>query len=572
MIDQVDEARRRTFFVVSAALLLLHVGLAWMMRVPGMLASDDGASYLALAAALRQFSYAELWTVGHPMHAMYPPGFPALLALLGASGPSDVTRALVGNIAASALGLALATVLVRRAAPHLALPMLLICAPNPQLLFLSGRVLSEPLFMALIMTALLVLAAGRRDGKAAAMAIVAAVAAALTRSIGVALIAVVLLEFVLSRRWRSAALSAIVAVATAGAWLGWTVIAPRQSAGSSYIADAVYAPPVTDAPPPTSSGSDAANPVDRVAPAVVPESAPSLPGLVVRRIRTNLPVYLAQSSASAFSLPMIPRSYVDNAAWLALLLPATVIGFTLLVRSPQRATALFLAAYGSVLLVWPYVMDRFLAPVLPLLALLVLLGVERLAAHWTSDRTARAATWALAAVIASSALWSDAKRLGAIAGCERHAASLRSAACVSQPQRDFFSGVALADRLTPADEPILTAREPAVYLLSGRLSVRQSDAMARRDPDSLVAFLRRSGVRTVLLSRLYFAEWGLAPALEARCRKYDVLARAGARTVILRLRKETAAPAVDGSACRAIAAWAAGDWVREVHDPKIEAW
>ena len=77
----------------AGVLLTVHAILAWMHRVPGLTTEHDDAWYLVLARALRQFSYAELPIVGTPPHAMYPPGYPALLALFGATGPESVSLA-----------------------------------------------------------------------------------------------------------------------------------------------------------------------------------------------------------------------------------------------------------------------------------------------------------------------------------------------------------------------------------------------------------------------------------------------------------------------------------------------
>ena len=548
--------------VAVLALLALHAALAWAMRVPGLTLGGDDAAYLALARALRALSYTELWTQGTPVHAMYPPGYPALLAALGAVGPEGVERAVAANIALSVLALGGAALLAARITPWLAVPLLLVCAPNPMLVGIAGRVFSEPLFTALVVGALVLLTASTRRPYAPVVAGALVLAGALTRSIGVALLLAVLIEWGLARRWRSVAVLSACAGLLVGSWFLWTARAPRLSAGSSYVADAMY-----DASAPrVAIGQGAAKP-----------SAASrfpLAPVLAKRIVTNVPNYLARTIPAALQQPTRAGTLVDNVLGLALLLIAGACGVVSLARR-QRLLLLSLATYFGVLLCWPYNTTRFVAPVLPLVVLVALAGLRWLGARLGSSRVAWGVIWAVSGVLALSAMQSHRHRLAALSSCERRGDAIITPGCATAVQRDYFAAIAAADSLAPDSSPILTAKEATAFVRSGRRTVRQSEALERTDPDAFVRFLRARGVQVIVLSRVHYAQWGLAPMLQARCHEFDALATYGAHTALLRLPPEQARRPTSnrlGDACGTVRAWATGDWDAEVNRTRFTLW
>src|SRR5262245_59531221 len=74
----------RPWLVVAATMVMLHLVLAWLRRAPSLTTMNDDAYYILLARALRAFEYRELFIVGSPIHAQYPPAYPAVLALISA--------------------------------------------------------------------------------------------------------------------------------------------------------------------------------------------------------------------------------------------------------------------------------------------------------------------------------------------------------------------------------------------------------------------------------------------------------------------------------------------------------
>ena len=72
----------RWHLVVVAGLLLAHASLAWFNRTLTVGSLHDEGAYIMLARSLRSFQYRDVYLLGAPVHAQYPPGFPAMLALV----------------------------------------------------------------------------------------------------------------------------------------------------------------------------------------------------------------------------------------------------------------------------------------------------------------------------------------------------------------------------------------------------------------------------------------------------------------------------------------------------------
>ena len=69
--------------LAAAALVLLHAVLCWLARPAGILTGQDDVEYLVLGQALREGSYHLLFRVDAQLHAQYPPGYPAMIAVWG---------------------------------------------------------------------------------------------------------------------------------------------------------------------------------------------------------------------------------------------------------------------------------------------------------------------------------------------------------------------------------------------------------------------------------------------------------------------------------------------------------
>ena len=224
--------------VLVASVIVAHALIAWQVRARGVFTAGDDAAYLLLGRALRAFSYREVQFIGEPVAARFPPGYPAVLAFLGAFGERLGVIAAVG-IAFSASGLiALFDVIRRRWSAHLALLITAVVAVNPAIVANASAVASEGMFTAATLWALW--AADRTDhGERRGLAAGAsAIIAAMTRSAGVTVPVALGLHWLIRRRYRALTILALTSALTVGVWLAWTTFAPRREVRRSYIDDA----------------------------------------------------------------------------------------------------------------------------------------------------------------------------------------------------------------------------------------------------------------------------------------------------------------------------------------------
>ncbi|MBK8060961.1 MAG: glycosyltransferase family 39 protein [Gemmatimonadetes bacterium] len=228
--------------LVVALILGGFATVAWVTRTPGVTHSNDDALYMLLGDQLTHFSYRELFKVGAPRHGQYPPLWPALLGLTQfVTGGSETARFLL--VTALMTGaLALFFDLARRLLPlRLAVLVLAAAACNPFTILSAGRVMSEAAFLFWTILCLWALQRARASGddrRFLLLAALAALAAALTRTIGLTLLAGVVGAWLLQRRWRSAALLATLTGVLVGGWLAWTLFNHEGVVGRSYVADA----------------------------------------------------------------------------------------------------------------------------------------------------------------------------------------------------------------------------------------------------------------------------------------------------------------------------------------------
>ena len=140
-----------------AAILAIHIGMVWWLRVPSMTTGNDQAWYMLLARSLTHFSYDNLQFVEVTPHTKFPPVYPALLALFGVTSFDRFDIGIAANALLSATALGLTYGIVRRTSRVLALFVVAVCSVNPLLVSVAGSLLSEPLFMALSALALFAL-------------------------------------------------------------------------------------------------------------------------------------------------------------------------------------------------------------------------------------------------------------------------------------------------------------------------------------------------------------------------------------------------------------------------------
>ena len=238
-------------WLIGAA--VLAVGLLLVDRLPVGTVHDD-AMYVILAKALATGrGYHWIHIPGAPPATHFPPGYPAVLALLWKAFPVfpqntiafkilnaiflAAAAAGLGRFATSRLGFRPWTAFIVAVAGALAIPAVMI----------STLVLSEPMFLALLIPLLLVAerVAHPREGDEArpieiAALGVAAGALTLVRSHGIALVAGLGLVLFLRRRWRDLVTFGAAACVTMLPWQLWVasheghVPAPMRGNYESY--------------------------------------------------------------------------------------------------------------------------------------------------------------------------------------------------------------------------------------------------------------------------------------------------------------------------------------------------
>jgi hypothetical protein len=446
---------------------------------------DDGV-YLILGKALATGEgYRYLNLPGHPAATHYPPGYPALLALLWLVAPSFPGNVVVFKLANALLLSAAAAGLFVFARRQLELTTaaaaaatLLGCLTVP-VLAVAGVLFSEPLFFLMLALALPACERAVREERPRGVVVAALLAAGATlvRSLGLPLVGALVAVLLLRRRVRHAALAAAVAGALLLPWQLWTAAhaaeLPRTVAGSYGSYTATLAATVR---------AEGAAFVARVA------------RHNARDILRPIGAVFAPGAGSGV------RAAVLFAALLVLGAGAALLAR----RSP--VTAIFLLGYTVIVIAWPYAPDRFLWGVWPLLMLTIALvadaGVRGLIA-WRAAPLGSISTHA-ALAIAAAVLVVGLVRYNARGYREQWWEVAQRAVA-----RRLLPLVDWAEKSTKPDDVIASDGDPLVHLYTGRHvvpSARWAVEAYPGAPDSAsrVADLRELlatyGVRYLLLS------------------------------------------------------------------------
>jgi MFS family permease len=400
---------------------------------------------------------------------------------------------------------------------------------------------SEPLFMAAVMLGLWALRPSA-EARHRWIAITAIIAAALTRSAGVSLVAGMLVHFLIAREWKNGLILVLISALTIFPWIGWTVLAPKKILGRSYIADALVTLP----------GDAGSEPAADTTPSIesgAPSRAIVFARAIARRVGENTPTYLTRTLPTVLAIPTVKRTPVDNAAWLLAMLVALVTGVVAAMRR-WRAAVLTLAAYAALLLIWPYVVGRFVTPLLPVLVALVLLGAWRIGARLT-PRIAIAPALVLSAVMLVGSVRSVSAMVRRAADCQTPAMN-SGLPCDSEVQRYRTVTGSLAQTLPP-DAHVFTTKEGTFYYLTGRRVVSVYPAMGM-EPEEFADYLRQSETTFIFMPHLKSDEWVLGPALAANCMELTDAGTGDDELLLLFARPPGAA---ESNACAAVERWRA---------------
>lgn len=407
----------------------------------------DDAQYLVLAKALATGQgYRFINLPGAPLATHFPPGYPAFLALLWRIAPAFPENVALFKFANAVLLAAVGALTGELARRTLGLPRPLAAATAlagaatiPSLV-LSSAIMSEPLFLALLIPLLMWAERVTMDLdspaplRRAVLLGVAIAAVALIRTHGIALAGAVLLTYVARRRYREAAACAAATLVVIAPWLFW--VAAHNDALPPLVRGAYGSYTAWLAAGWRSWGI-------HLLVVTVPDNVATIGMSVVRSI-------VPKGSAGADALV---------GGGFALL---TVVGVASAWRR-MRVTTLFVAGYLGIVLVWPFSPLRFVWGIWPLLMLFPAAGLvaARESEFVRQRRAARPVVGALAAAVA----------LGIIAfNVQGYANAWWSSNARFHARRVLPQLAWVAQRTAPNDV-VGSDAEAAVYLYTGRRAV-----------------------------------------------------------------------------------------------------
>lgn len=463
-----DRAERLIPIAIAAIVLAVAVSTVTPWPVG---AFEDDAIYTVLGKSLAEGQgYRLLNLPGAPNATHFPPGYPALLAVLWRAWPSFPDNLVLFKFA-NALLLALAAAgsyvfarrrlgLTKAAAAVTALAGTL----SVVILLLSGMVLSEPLFLALLAPTLLAAEKAMDNGRPRT-ALVAGLllgVLALVRTLGLFAIPGALAVLLWRRRYAAAAALALGAALLVVPWQVWVaqhqheippIIAGKYGSYTGWVAQGYI------------------------------EGGLEFVWRVLARNAHDL--FRVMSYLHAPIDPVWPRVI----AFVALMGLLGIGAYGLTRRAP--VTLWFVVLYAAVVMIWPFEPNRFLLGLWPILAMCVALGV-RTVLRWrpTSRLMLGVRYGSLAACLALAVGWASYNGRG------------YSNSWWIPVQRGG------GERLKPIvewvahnsamDDVIATDHDPAVYLYTGRRAIPTSTWMVRERVYPLTADEDVRAVRALL--------------------------------------------------------------------------
>lgn len=497
-------------------ILVAFLAIGWQARQRTSL--DDELTYLALSRSIEHGSYREIYRVTAPLHVQYPPVYPAWLALVrqGVGESHDALRA--SNLLLVALALLVLYGVARRElGVPLALGFLLLLALNRGILAVGGSILSEGLFLSLSAIALAgTTSAESPDRRRAAWVVAAALAAFLTRMVGIALVLAVGFWLWSKRRWGAFMAWAAASALVVGGWFAYTALARADRTVRTYAGELVG--------PLNSTG-----------------------GLILRlarRVWRHSLDYGALELPYSLSVPTLRGTLIDNWMWVGVIVALLSVGLVALWGTWRTVTA-YLFFYAGVLLVWTWLDGRLLVAVLPLLLFTLLLGAQRVAG-WLPLRARTPMQGALVGLLAFGAGRGVLGRFAEYRECDRANPSA-SPGCYVDVARSLVAAAGyLRLHAAPADV-VLTERPSSLSYLSG-LRTENVSLLHGAPTGSAAATLRARNIRFVLLQRL---DWPARTLLDS-CRDFRVEASFLSEALLL---STTASGATAPDACASLRAF-----------------
>ena len=285
-----------------------------------------------------------------------------------------------------------------------------------------------------------------------------------------------------------------------GSWLTWTMVAPEKFIGANYFAEMALQP-----------------------------SGPI--GTIWHRLVHHARVYWTEGVPYSLPLATIPGTRLDNLFWLLLTTALAIVGFLRLWRI-WRGAALYVVAYFGLLLIWPWIINRLLMPVLPFLIVLFLagLGGPQIRGRWRHALHAAVAVLMLG--IAAGIVQRGVPQFKARIECDRSRA-LTAPGCFNDDQRSFFAGARWVNENLPVDEVIGSPKESTFAYYSER-QVLHLKLIPHLDGAGLLDGMSAAGVRYLFLDRIHpMSRRRIGPSLRPVCDQLRVVAAFPPRTYLL---------------------------------------
>jgi hypothetical protein len=435
----------------------------------------DGAGYAMLAEALATGQgYRDIALPQPTRHTHFPPGYPAILALVWKLTGNSVAAAHLFSCACTVAASVLAWLWFRWLYPRrVAFILGLALAVNWTWARNGGAILSEPLFFLLGQLTLLVLVRAERRGGVASGVMLGAVlaACALTRHVGIALAGALGIDLVLRRRWSTVAAAALTWAASLIPWAAWLAVASTPTQVSLLALNE-----------------------ERLAGRIA-----GLAVFYLQRLPDQLTGPIVEIG-TVFQDRALVAAAVN--AWAVLATGVLALGLVRTLRSRRRRpVGLTALATLAVLLVWPFTeAGRFLVPLVPCL----LVGaVESLGVFIARGKFRRSRVAAALAILALSLPYAAYAIVAGRAEAQR------------RTYRDFDMACAWIAGQTTKPGPIL-ARHPAeVFWQTGRRSL----AASSDDPERIDELIDRFRVAYILIDEDRYVRTQVSPLLHYVARR-----------------------------------------------------
>ena len=512
--------RTRLFAMVLA---LINVALVWHFRVPAISSWQDDSQYILLSREIAHGDYRDSHDVSAPPHAKYPPGYPTFLAGLSAVFGERETVFLFVNALLSAGALLLFIAWGRRclSTPVWAAIASLV-AVNPETILVSGKILSEPLFLFVVYLSLWLetrQAPARSSGTWRAT--ITGSVVTVVRSAGLAISVGLIGARLAQRRWAAAAALALLTLATGGWWAWYSAKAPQSQERALYVADFQKVLAIDESPI----------------------------RAIGQRIRYKAEELTIDELPTALSIPIIKGQRIDNAIGALVIVALLPLGIVLLWKLSKSAAAVLLA-YGALYVVWPYGQVRLIVPVVPLILASLFLGAEHLGKQLRRPWAAPAAVALLGVYFALGVAIRFSSERHIYDGCVKSDAPRSQAACFPmEGDWAFLQAAAFVKEQGPS--VVFTDKDAAFYYLSGHKTAN-ANVLIREDSTTIADALRDRGVEWVVTSYVGPLRHHMGSLVAKACREFELVRQFDAHTTVLRLRQPYDSSA---NACDALAIW-----------------